>query len=69
MWGSLVALVVKNPSTNSGDARERSSPGWGRSHGVLKYQLTPVFMPGKFHGQRSLVGYSLWNRKESDTTE
>ena len=26
-------------------------------------------MPGKAHGQRSLVGYSTWGRKESDTTE
>ena len=26
-------------------------------------------MPGKFHGRRSLVGYSPWGRKESDTTE
>ena len=26
-------------------------------------------MPGKSHGQRSLVGYSLWGRKESDTTK
>ena len=30
-----------------------------------KRQLTPVFLPGKFHGQRSLVGYSPWDRKES----
>ena len=30
---------------------------------------TPVFLPGKFHGQRSLVGYSPWGRKDSDTTE
>ena len=30
---------------------------------------TPVLLPGKSHGQRSLVGYSLWGRKESDTTE
>ena len=30
---------------------------------------TPVFLPGKFHGQRSLAGYSPWGRKESDTTE
>ena len=29
----------------------------------------PVFLPGKSHGQRSLVGYSPWGRKESDTTE
>ena len=30
---------------------------------------TPVFLPGKSHGQRSLVGYSPWGRKESDKTE
>ena len=34
-----------------------------------KWQPTPVLLPGKFHGQRSLVGYSPWGRKESDTTE
>ena len=32
-------------------------------------QPTPVFLPGKFHGQRSLVGYSPWGHKESYTTE
>ena len=30
---------------------------------------TPVFLPGEFHGQRSLAVYSPWGRKESDTTE
>ena len=30
---------------------------------------TPVFLPGEFHGQRSLAGYSPWDRKESDITE
>ena len=30
---------------------------------------TPVFLPGKFHGQRSLVGYSPWGPKELDMTE
>ena len=34
-----------------------------------KWQLTPVFFPGKFHGQRSLVSYSPWGHKESDMTE
>ena len=29
---------------------------------------TPVFLPGQFHGQRDLVGYSLWGCKESDST-
>ena len=32
-------------------------------------QLTPVFLPGEFRGQRSLVGYSPWGLKESDMTE
>ena len=32
------------------------------------WQPTPVFLPGESHGQRSLAGYSLWDRKESDTT-
>ena len=34
-----------------------------------KWQPTPVFLPGKFHGQRSLVGYNLSGRRESDTTK
>ena len=34
-----------------------------------KWQSTPVFLPGKFHGQRSLKGYSPQVHKESDTTE
>ena len=34
-----------------------------------KWQPTPVFLPGKFRGQRSLVGYSPWGRKEQDTTK
>ena len=34
-----------------------------------KWQPTPVLLPGKFHGQRSLAGYSPWGRKELDMTE
>ena len=34
-----------------------------------KWQPIPVFLPGKFHGQKSLVGYSPWGDKEPDTTE
>ena len=34
-----------------------------------QWQPTPVLLPGKFHGQRSLVGCSPWGRKESDMTE
>ena len=34
-----------------------------------KWQPTPVLLPGKSHGQRSLIGYSPWGHKESDMTE
>ena len=33
-----------------------------------EWQPTPVFLPGKSSGQGSLVGYSLWDHKESDRT-
>ena len=35
----------------------------------LKWQSTTVFLPGKSHGQRNLVGYSPWGLKELDMTE
>ena len=34
-----------------------------------KQQPIPVFLPGKFHGQRKLVVYSPWGHKESDTAQ
>jgi len=34
-----------------------------------EWQTTPVFLPGKSHGQRSLAGYSPWGHKELDMTE
>ena len=33
------------------------------------WQPTPVFLPGEFHEQRSLAGYSSWDYKESDMTK
>ena len=45
-----------------------SIPGSGRSPGEGR-QSTPIFLSGKSHRQRSLVGYYPWGRKESDTTE
>ena len=35
----------------------------------LEDEMTPVFLPGKSQGQKSLAGYSPWGPKESDTTE
>ena len=47
---------------------------WVRSLGwedplEKEMEPTPVLLPGKFYGWRSLVGYSPWGRKESDMTE
>ena len=38
-------------------------------HWRRKWQPTPVFLPGESQGQGSLVGYRLWGRTGSDTTE
>ena len=61
---------VKASAWNVGDPG--SIPGSGRSPGVpwgKKWQCTPVFLSRKFHGQRSLVGYSPRGHKESNMTE
>ena len=61
--------MVKNPPDSGGDAGDASLiPALGRSPGG-GVATTPVFLPGESHEQRSLVGYSPWARKESDTTE
>ena len=58
-WASQVALGVKNLPARARDAKDTGSvPGLGRFPG--KRQFTPVFLPGDFCGQRSLVGYSPW---------
>ena len=58
---------VKASVCNAGDLG--SIPGLGRFPWRRKWQPTPVFLPGESHGWRSLVGYSPWGCKESDTTE
>ena len=53
LWGFLGGSVVKNPPANARDALipDLERPPWRR-----KWQPTPVFLLGKFHGQRSLAG-------------
>ena len=49
---------------NAGDVGDAGSiPESGRLPGGGDDYPTPVFLPGKFHGQRSLVGYSPWGRR------
>ena len=60
---SEVVPVIKNPPTNAGDTRDRGSiPGSGRSL-EMEMATTPVFLPGKSHGQRHFMAYSPWVAK------
>ena len=49
--------------------RHRFHPWGGKILWRKKWQPTPVFLPGKSHGQRSLEDYSPWGHKELDMTE
>ena len=49
--------------------RLKFNPWIGKIPLNREWQPTPVFLPGEFHGQRSLAGYSPWGHKELDTTE
>ena len=65
IMASLVAQVVRNlPALQETWVQ---SLGWEDPLGWEEH--TPVFFPGGSHGLRSLVGYSPWGCKESDTTE
>ena len=58
-WTSLVAQMV--------NCLQGSIPGSGRYPG--EGNGNPILLPGKSHGQRSLVSYSPWGHKESGMTE
>ena len=62
---SLVAQMVKHLLTMQ---ENRFNPLVGKILWRRKWQPTPVLLPGKSHGQRSLVGYNSWGRKKSDMT-
>ena len=67
LQGFLGGFDGKASVCNAGD--QGSILGWGKIPWRRKWQPTPAFLPGKSHGQGSLVGYSPWSCKESDTTE
>ena len=59
IWAFQVVLVVKNLPPNAGDMRQGFNPYVGKIPWRRAWQLTPVSLPGKYHGQRSLARYSL----------
>ena len=68
-WASQAALVVKNPPVNAGGMICAFDPWVRKIPWRRKWQPSPVFLPGKSHGQRSLVGYSPQGCKKLDMTE
>ena len=61
---------MKNLPANAGDIRDVGLIPWiGKVPWRRAWQLTPVLLPGDFHGQRSLAGYSPWGHKVSNMTE
>ena len=64
-----VALVVKKLPANAGDIETWFNSWVKKIPWKRAWQRTPVFLPGEFHGQRSLAGYSPRDHKELDITE
>ena len=77
--GCFVSYIATVNSLLSRWRRGKESACQCRKHGFCpwvrkilwsrKWQPNPVFLPGKFHGQRSMADYSPWGCKESDTTK
>ena len=61
---SQVVLVVKNPLANARGIGEVGLIPW-----TSKRRPTSVFFLGKLYGKRSLVGYSLWSHKQTNTSQ
>ena len=55
--------MIKNPPASAEDTRDVDSVP-----GSLEYP-TPIFFPGKFHGQKNVAGYNPWGIKELDTVK
>ena len=70
MWDFPGGANGKEPTCQCRrNERHRFDPWVGKILWSRKRQPTPVFLPGEFHGQRSLTYYSPWGHKESGMTE
>ena len=74
VWQLLISFMGfpggsdgKDSACSVGD--QSSSPGLEKISWMRKWQPFSVFLPGKSHGQRSLVGYSPWGHKELGMAE
>ena len=70
IWKLTVCRLLKpGPVYHSGISMCTYFPNYIPCYWRRRWHLTPVLLPGKSHGQRSLVGYSPWGCEELDTTE
>ena len=67
-WASQVSSSKESLHQYRRCKRHRFDPWSGMIPWSRKWQPAPVFLSGKFHGQRNLAGYSPWSHKQSDTT-
>ena len=74
-WAAVYGVAqsrtrLKRLSSNSSSSRTESKLEVASVRSLRRqWHPTPVLLPGKSHGRRSLVGCSPWGREESDTTE
>ena len=68
-WLDLLAVQGTLESSPTPQFKSINSSVLSFRHRRRQWHSTPVLLPGKSHGQRSLVGYSPWGHGESDMTE
>ena len=69
--GDICIIMANSPDGSDGkESAYNTGDFWiGKIPWRREWQPTPVFLPGEFHGQRSLGGYSPWGQKASEATE
>ena len=68
-WGFPGGTSGKEPTCQYRRPKHRFDPWVRKTRWTRAWQPTAVFLPGEYHGQRTLVDYSPWGCKELDTTE
>ena len=67
--GANISSTHKDQVWVTEESVKTEKRGLKRQRRRRKWQPTPVFLPGKSHGQRRLEGYSPWGGKESEVAE
>ena len=63
MFRNFIPLIKTTTTTTTQTRNKGKLPWVAKIPWRKKWLPTPVFLPGEFHGQRSLAGYSSWGRQ------